>query len=448
MITDLILANAKAYYNKQIVDCAIAIENGEIFKIGKETQMPNADQRIDLRNLLLLPGLIDAHVHLRDEGKSYKEDFYSGTAAAAAGGVTTVLDMPNNEPVTMSATSLRNRMRLAEKRVLVNVGFYSEFPNNVDKVKDIATQGAVAFKLFMVTQIGGLDIDEDKLLLEAFEKVAETGLTIAVHAEDKASIDASAQALKRAKRDNLKAFLQAHSEQAELKAIERVLKISSYTEARLHVCHVTTEEGLNTITEAKQSGKKVTCEVTPHHLLLSQIDFERTGAMLAVMPPLRNSHNIEVLQEGVSNGRVDIIGSDHAPHTIDEKLARSIWEVKVGFPGLETTLPLLLTMVAKHAISLETLVRLLAEKPAEIFNIKGRGHLKQGWKADMIAVDLKRKFKIQAFKFHSKAKFSPFDGREVQGRPVKTFVNGMLVMDDQEIVAKPGSGSIIRSQHG
>jgi dihydroorotase len=207
-------------------------------------------------------------------------------------------------------------------------------------------------------------------------------------------------------------------------------------------------KGLDMITGAKESGKRVTCEVTPHHLLLSHLDFKRIGTMLAVMPPLRNSHNIEALQEGVSNGAVDIIASDHAPHTIEEKSARSIWEVKVGFPALETTLPLLLTMVAKHALSLDTLVRLLAEKPAEIFNLKGRGQLKQGWKADMLVVDFKHKFKIQASTFHSKAKFSPFDGREVQGKPVKTFVNGLLVMDEQEIVARPGSSSIIRSQHG
>ena len=442
---DQVLVNAKAYCNKQIVDCALAIENAEIFKIGKETQMPGADEKIDLKNLLLLPGLIDAHVHMRDEGKSYKEDFYTGTAAAAAGGVTTVLDMPNNDPVTMSATSLRTRMSLAEKKTLVNIGFYSEFPNNLEEIDNITAQGAIAFKLFMASQIGGLDVDDNESLLKAFRKVAATNLPLAVHAEDKVSINAAAQAFKRAKRDDLKAFLQTHSEKAELKAVERVLKIAAEAEARLHICHVTTEHCLEMITEAKQSGNRVTCEVTPHHLLLSQADFERKGTMLTVMPPLRGSHNIEALRRGVSNGQFDILGSDHAPHTMDEKSARSIWEVKVGFPGLETMLPLLLTMVAKNTFSLETLVKLLVENPAEIFNLKDRWHLERGWKADIVAVDFKNKFRINAAKFHTKAKFSPFDGQELQGRPVKTFVNGLLVMDDQEIIAKPGSGRIMRS---
>jgi len=444
-MADLVLANAKAYYERQIVDCSIAIENGEILKIGKETQMPNADEKMDLRNLLLLPGMIDAHVHLRDEGKAYKEDFRSGTAAAAAGGVTTVLDMPNNDPVTNTAGALRNRMHLAEKKALVNVAFYSEFPENPNQIEEIAAQGAIAFKLFMANQIGGLNPNDDEALLEAFKKVANIDLPIAVHAEDKTIIDMNTQTLKRAKRDDLKAFLQAHPEQAELKAIERVLQLSAEAEARLHVCHVTTKNGLDKIAEAKQSGRKVTCEVTPHHLLLSQIDFERLGAMFAVMPPLRGSQNVAALQEGVSSGEVDTIGSDHAPHTTNEKSARSIWEVKVGFPGLETMISLLLTLVSKRRLSLDMLVQSLAEKPAEIFRLKGRGHLKQGWKADLVAVDLKHKFKIDASKFNSKAKFSPYNGQEVQGKPVKTFVSGLLVADDQEIVAKSGSGDIIRS---
>ena len=137
MIVDSVLTNAKAYLNGQIVDCSIAVEEGKIFKIGKETQMPNADQKTNLKNLLVLPGLIDEHVHLRDEGKAYKEDFASGTAAAAAGGFTTVLDMPNNEPVTMSAEALRNRMEIAQRRTLVNVGFYCEFPKNLQKTQTL-----------------------------------------------------------------------------------------------------------------------------------------------------------------------------------------------------------------------------------------------------------------------------------------------------------------------
>jgi dihydroorotase len=447
LIVDSVLANAKAYLNKEIIDCNIAIENGKIYKIGKETHMPKADEKTNLKNMLVLPGLIDVHVHLRDEGKAYKEDFYTGTAAAAAGGFTTVLDMPNNDPVTMSAETLKNRMRTAENRVLVNVGFYSEFPNRLGKIKSIVAEGAVGFKLFMARQVGGLDIDDDKALKEAFAQVGETGAPVAVHAEDKAALMANEEELKRAKRHGAAAFLDAHSERVELKAVERLLKVSEQTEVRLHFCHITTEEGLNVVISAKKSGRNVTCEVTPQHLLLSNADFERHGLMLTMMPPLRGERHVAALWKGVVDGGVDVLGSDHAPHALSEKAAASVWDVKVGVPGLETTLPLMLTMIRKNRISLARLIQLLSEKPAEIFNLKDRGGLMQGNRADLVVVDYNRKYRVDASKFHSKAKYSPFDGWEVQGKPVKTFVKGLLVMDEQEIVAKPGSGDIIRGDH-
>jgi dihydroorotase (multifunctional complex type) len=444
LIVDLILANAKAFYRKEIVDCSIAVENGQIFKIGKESQMPHADGKTDIGNLLALPGFIDVHVHLRDEGKNYKEDFYTGTAAAAAGGITTVLDMPNNDPVTMSAETLRNRMGIAKRKALVNVGFYSEFPQEDEETSDIAAQGAVAFKLFMASQIGGANIDDDGTLQKAFERAADAGLPVAVHAEDKASITSKTLELRNKRRDGPKGFLAAHPEQAELKAIERILGIAAKTRTHLHICHVTTKEGLEKIAEAKQERDNVTCEVTPNHLLLSDSDFERRGSMLAMMPPLRSRDQIKALWDAVSNGRVNVLASDHAPHTIEEKSSRSIWSVKVGVPGLETSLPLLLTMVAKQKLSLDLLVSMFAENPAKIFRLDGRGHLETGARADIVIVDFKQKFRIAPSQFHSRAKFSPYDGWEVQGKPVKTFSNGLLIMDEHQIVAKPGSGEIIR----
>ncbi len=164
------------------------------------------------------------------------------------------------------------------------------------------------------------------------------------------------------------------------------------------------------------------------------------------MPPLRSRENVEALWKGVVDGSVDVIGSDHAPHSLLEKDSRSIWDVKVGVPGLETTLPLILTEVHKDRLSLSRAVQLLAEKPAEIFSLSDRGILEQGKNADFVAVDFNKKFKIDASKFQSKAKFSPFNGWEAQGKPIKTFVNGLLVMDEQEIVAKPGSGTVIRRE--
>ncbi len=446
MIVDSVLNNAKAYLNQEIVECSIAIEEGKIFKIGKETHMPKADEKTDLHHLLVLPGVIDSHVHLRDEGKAYKETFLSGTAAAAAGGVTTVLDMPNNSPVTMSAETLRNRMQTATRSVLVNVGFYSEYPPNLEGIQQVVAEGAVGFKLFMAEQVGGVNIDDDEALKATFKQTGKLKVPVAVHAEDHESIKNATEKLKLAKRDDLNAFLKAHDERFELAAVERLIALQKQVEMRLHFCHLSTLQGLAAVAEAKKSSEKITCEVTPHHLLLSKDDYPHLGAKALTMPPLRSKEHLEALWKGVTEGTVDTIGSDHAPHTLQDKDANSIWDIKVGISGLESMLPLMLTMVHKNKLSLARVVQLLAEKPAEIFGLANRGRLEQGKYADLVAVDFNQKYKIDASKFRSKAKFSPFDGWEVQGKSMKTFVNGLLTMDEQEIVGKPGCGSIIRRE--
>jgi len=442
----MVLNNAKAYINKEIVDCSLAIYKGKIFKIGKETSMPTAQTKINLENLLVLPGLIDVHVHLRDEGKAYKEDFYSGTAAAAAGGITTVLDMPNNDPATMSAKTLRNRIENAKNKILVNVGFYSEFPRNMKEIEDIVEEGAMAFKLFMTEQVGGLNIDDDHALLEAFKIVSGLKVLVAVHAEDKKTLKKAEDEFKHANRNDIEAFLKAHSENVEVKAIKRLLSIVKQTNVHTHFCHISTEEGLEAVIDGKKSRMPITCEATPHHLLLSVDDLKQTGTLALTMPPVREKHHTEALWRGVKNGWIDILASDHAPHSPLEKKAKVVWDVKVGIPNLETTLPLLLTEVKRGRLSIADVVRLMAEKPAEIFKLKSRGCLKEGNNADLTVVDLNKKYKIEASNFHSKAKYSPFDQWTVEGKPVKTFVNGQLIMDDGEIVAKAGSGKIIRRE--
>ncbi len=441
---DLVLNNAKAYINKDIVDCSLAIDQGKIFKIGKETNMPKTESRIDLKNLLVLPGLIDVHVHLRDEGKAYKENFCSGTAAAAAGGITTVLDMPNNDPVTMTAETLRNRMKKAEENILINVGFYSEFPKNSNEITKIADEGAVAFKLFMAEQVGGLDIDDDDALFKTFKMVSKLKVSVAVHAEDKSTLKEAEHELKRANCNDIGAFLEVHSENAEVKAIKRLLKIAKQADLHLHFCHVSTENGLKAIIDGKKCGMPITCETTPHHLFLSADELRRIGTLALTMPPVREKKQLTALWNGIKNGWIDVVASDHAPHTLEEKKAKTVWNVKVGIPGLETTLPLLLTEVNRGRLSIADIVSLMAEKPAKIFRLKDRGYLKEGNNADFTVVDLNKKYRIDASKFHSKAKYSPFDQWKVEGKPVKTFVNGQLVMDNDEIVAIPGYGEIIR----
>jgi dihydroorotase len=298
--------------------------------------------------------------------------------------------------------------------------------------------------LFMGNQVGGLNIDDDSALKEAFKAVAEVKLPLAIHAEDRASIAASEAKLKQAQKNAPADYLRAHTEAVELKAIQRLLKLNKKIDARLHFCHVTSKEGLEAIAQAKRAEKPVTCEVTPNHLLLSSDEIKRQGPMVIMAPPLRDRTHVDALWKGIEDGSVDTVGSDHAPHTLEEKSASSIWDVKVGVPGLETTLPLMLTLVRKKRLTIDQVVGLLAEKPAEIYGLSDRGFLEEGKNADLTIVDYNCQFKIDAAKFKSKAKFSPYNGWDVYGKPVKTIVNGQVVFEDGEIVAKGGVGAVVR----
>ena len=444
MQVDTVLFNAKIYTPKRIVEAGLAIENAKIVKIAKETNLPKASNRIDIKGNLIIPGLIDSHVHLRDQELAYREDFTTGTAAAAEGGVTTVIDMPNNRPVTMSAEALRKRMELAEKRVFVNVAFNSAFPGTKNEIHDIVKQGAVGFKLYLLQQIGGVNIDDDDALQRAFNEIARANVPICVHAEDKATLEQAKERLQKTGKNDAEAFLKAHPATAESKAIQHAAKLSKNSGVHIHVCHVSSAAGLNEIIEAKRKDANITCEVTPHHLLLSADSIKVHGNVALMLPPLRTKRDIEALWKALGKGMIDTVASDHAPHSLEEKTAKSVWDVKPGIAELETMLPLMLNEVNRGRLTINHLIQLVAEKPAEIFHLESRGSLNEGYVADFTVVDLKREHKIEASRFLSKAKFSPFDGWKVKGKVVKTFVSGQLIMDEGEIMAKHGTGCIIR----
>jgi len=441
---DLVLYNGKIYTPKAFVKAGIAIEKGRIFKIVKETNLPKASSKLNLNGNIVLPGLIDSHVHLRDQERAYKEDFFTGTAAAAAGGFSLVMDMPNNKPVTMDVQSLRERMKLAEKRVLVDVAFYSAFPETLKEIRSIVREGAVAFKLFLLEKIGGLNIDDDTAVLRAFSEVKKADVPVAVHAEDKDAFESKMKRMQNENRNDIDAHLEAHSSNVEVKAVQRIIRLVKKSEAHVHFCHVSSAKSLGLIKNAKDVRVNITCEVTPHHLLLTTQDLKRYKNLAVTIPPVRVREDVKALWIALKQGLIDTLGSDHAPHVVEEKKRESVWEVKPGIAGLETTLPLMLTQVNKGRLTLAELVQLTSKKPAEMFRLRDRGALGKGCLADLVVVDIKREHKIDSSRFHSKAKFSPFDGWKVKGKPVKTFVNGRLVMDEGEIVAKPGTGQILR----
>ncbi|MEM3088374.1 MAG: dihydroorotase family protein, partial [Candidatus Bathyarchaeia archaeon] len=430
MLVDTKIVNAKILTVHGITSCGITIEDGKIHSIGLEASLPNASRSVDINGKVVLPGLIDVHVHLRDLDLSFKEDFHSGTCAAAAGGFTTVLDMPNTKPPTNSLLRLKEKIARAAGKILVNVGFYSDFPKAPEDFNYLKAEGAVAFKIHLLRPTTELNVDDDSVLRSAFKAVGKTKALVSVHAEDRSIITELESKFQASGDTSLAAFLEAHSPEAEVRAIERILRLIKGINVRVHFAHVSTLSGLKLIIQAKQAGLPITCEVTPHHLFLTEEDFLRLKGIALITPPLRTRQNALRLMAALKRGQVDLVVSDHAPHLLEEKMRENVWEISPGIPGLETTLPLLLTQFNCGHISLRRIIEVLSEKPAKVFGFKTKGRLKIGYDADLTIVDLTKKFTIDPSNFHSKAKYSPFNGWKVVGKPVQTWVGGNLVMDD------------------
>lgn len=379
--------------------------------------------------------MIDAHVHLRDLDLSYKEDFTSGTAAAAVGGFTTVLDMPNTLPPTDSATRLNEKIEKARGMILTNVGFHVAAVPNPVQISQMSRLGAYSLKLYMPKPISPLDIQDEKTVLNLLRASRKEDLRVTVHAEDRGLIRRSEVM----KTGSFVELAKTRPEEAEIRAVSRVLLFAAKTGCRVHLSHLTLP---SSIVEARKY-RQATTEVTPHHVLLSEKMIRRKGWKAWMVPPLRSEGVRRNLLAMLSKGLVTIVASDHAPHTTEEK-SEEVGESPPGVPGLETTLPLMLTLVMRKVLSMTLLIQSLSINPARVFNLPRKGRLEKGFDADIVLVDLKRKTRIRPERFHSKAKYSPFENMQVQGQVHTTIVGGTLVFQDGEIVGKPGSGRVMK----
>ena len=387
-MTDIIIKNSKLVLADRIIEAGIAIDDGKIVDIAKDTNLPTADKIIDARGNFVLPGLIDSHVHLREPGLVYKEDFLTGTMAAAAGGVTTVLDMPNNKPPILTLEDLENKRKLAEK-CIVDYGFhFGSSKDNLEEIKKVKNIASV--KVFMNISTGKLLIDDDSILEEIFR----SSRVITVHAEEE--------------------------------KIEKAINVSKKYGNRLYLCHITKKEWLGYLEKNKTSD--IFIEVTPHHLFLSKKD--DTSGLTKVYPQLESEDDQKALWRGIEKGIVDTIGSDHAPHLLEEKKSDN---PPGGVPGLETMLPLLLNAVNEKRITLRRILELTSQNPTKIFMIKNKGKIEVGYDADLTIVDMNLEKKVDNDKLFTKCKWSPFNGWKLKGWPVQTFVRGQLVFDNGNI---------------
>ena len=426
----------------------IAVRDGLILACGDPSSMPPAREVIDAGGRFVLPGAIDSHVHFREPGYTHKEDWHTGTAAAAAGGVTTVFEMPNTNPPTGTVAALKDKLDRAGRQAHVDFGIYGLLDeDNVDELDALIDNGAAAFKCFMGNTFGDLPAPSDGAMLEGFEILARRGVRCTVHAENASIMARRQMQLERAGRTDPLAHLAARPEICAVEAVGRAIAFAEWTGARLHIAHKSSRDALYLVRDAKARGVDVTVETCPHYLIFDTDDMHRLGGVLRVNPPIREPGHGDALWQALVDGTVDMVATDHAPHLPDEKSHRSIWQCECGFPGVETQMRVMLTEVNRGRITLNQYVRWTAASPAHAWGLYPRkGVLQPGADADIVIVDMERTETIDQERLHSRSRISPWHGRSVQGVPVCTIVRGAVVMRDGEVVGDPGWGRPVQQR--
>lgn len=409
----------------------IGIQNGKIALIGEITQ--SAKQEISLKGQHILPGVIDSQVHFREPGLTHKEDLESGTRAAALGGVTAVFEMPNTNPSTTTREAFEEKLKRAQGRCHVKYAFYiGGAHDNFDKVAELERlPHCSGIKIFMGSSTGTLLVEDD----ETLEKLLACGSRRMIfHSEDEMRL--------RERKHIAEASHDVHDHchwrdaQTALKSTQRLLKLARKTQRPIHVLHISTQEEMELLKENKDIA---TVEVLPQHLTLFAPDcYTQLGTLAQQNPPIREKHHLEGLWKGLNNRTVDVIGSDHAPHTLEEK--QKVYPASPsGVPGVQTLVPIMLNHVNNGKLPLEHFVELTAHNPARIFGVRNKGQIKIGYDADFTIVDLNKTQTITNSWIASKCAWTPFDGMTVKGWPTHTIIDGQIIMKDDQIL-RPHSG--------
>jgi dihydroorotase len=393
----------------------VRLDGERIDAVGEDLE---GETFVDAEKKLLLPGMIDAHVHFRQPGFGHKETWRSGSRSAAAGGVTTVVDQPNTDPATVTGEAFDEKTDYAADSLVdwgINGGVTAGWEPTSLFDRPLFALGEV----FLADSTGDMGIDAD-LFRDACERAADAETVVTVHAEDADLFDASAR-----EREDADAWSAYRTAEAEEAAVERAVEVGAEAGATVHVAHTSTPEGV----DAARAGG-TTCEVTPHHLFLSRDDLDDLGTLGRMNPPLRSEDRRASLFERLAEGRVDVVATDHAPHTREEKDA-SIWDAPSGVPGVETALPLLLEAAREGDLSYERVRDVTAANPADIFGLPGKGKIKASRDADLVLVDPESAREIRGENLHSKCGWTPFEGKRGVF-PEWTMVRGAVVWDGEE----------------
>ena len=434
---DLVIRGAQVVSPEQIIRAAVAIAGERIVAVGHDDLMPPAREEMCADGLFLLPGAIDSHVHFRDPGYPHKETWKTGSAAAACGGVTTVFEMPNTNPPTGTVEALRLKLKAAQSSY-VDFGIHGLLgDDSVALLEDLLAAGVTSFKAFVGNTFGNLPAPSDGALLEGFEKLAPLGIRTVVHAENSSILFRRQQRMQEAGRIDALAHLDSRPAVAEIEAIGRVLTLAEWTGARVHIAHHSAADSLYLLRDAKRRGVDVTAETCPQYLLLNTDHMHKLGGIMRLNPPIREARHNQPLWDALMDGTIDMIATDHAPHTPEEKTRESIWDCDCGFPGVETQMPLMLTEINRQRATLMDYVRWSAAAPAKAWGLYGtKGVIAPGAHADIAIVDMNRSGVLSQNRLQSISKISPWHGRVVQGYPLHTLLRGRFVMRDGRLVAE------------
>lgn len=444
---DLVIRGARVVSADQIIEASVAIAGERIVAVGHDDTIPPARQEMRADGLYLLPGAIDSHVHFRDPGYPNKETWKTGSAAAAMGGVTTVFEMPNTNPSTGTVEALRIKQKAAESSYC-DFGIHGLLGDDtVDRLEELLDAGVTSFKAFVGNTFGNLPAPTDGALLEGFEKLAPLGIRTVVHAENSSILQRRQKKMQAAGRIDAMAHLAARPAVAEIEAIGRVLTLAEWTGARVHIAHHSAADSLFLLREAKRRGVDVTAETCPQYLLLNTGHMLKLGGVMRLNPPIREARHNQPLWDALMDGTLDMIATDHAPHTPEEKTRESIWDCDCGFPGVETQMPLMLTEVNRERATLMDYVRWSAVNPAKAWGLYGtKGVIAPGAHADIAIVDMQRTGTLSQNKLQSISKISPWNGRAVQGYPLHTLLRGRFVMREGKLVTDAvGWGRSVKS---
>jgi dihydroorotase len=435
---DLIIENGLVMMPQGLVHTDVGVYQGKIVAFGG-LKNAEAKKRLDVHGLHVLPGMIDSQVHFREPGLEYKEDLESGTRSAIAGGVTTVFEMPNTNPNTTTAEALAEKLRRCENRAWSNYAFYmgAAGTENAQAMAELELlKGCCGVKIFMGSSTGTLLVSEDSQL----EAVLRSGRRrVAIHAEDEARL-IERKPLVQTETARVQDHPHWRDVTSAFKATQRILALGEKTKRPLHLLHITSAPEIELLAKNKHI---TTVEVTPQHLTLFAPDcYDRMGTYAQMNPPIREKNHQDALWWGIQNGVVDVIGSDHAPHTTQEK-AKPYPASPAGMTGVQTLVPLLLNHLHNGRLTLERLVDLTAYGPARVFNIVGKGRIALGYDADFTIVDLSAKRVITHAMMQSKVGWTPFDGMQVTGWALYTIVGGHIAMAEDELLGKP-QGQVVQ----